>query len=253
MTAPVACVARTSIDTCGMGARLPGSAPEPTCLGRPCCAARWCSSRFSHLPTASLNRAPPKHLMHLMPVEHCDRGSLLSAIKRGVFSMEGLPEDSGSPAAAGATAMGSAAGGIMASSSTAPGAGLQTSRTSVTAAMAAAGMASAGTGGGVEAGSPIRLSRRVVLRALLRTARDVAQVGGQVGGCSRPLPMLHGLHSCLRGPALQGSGVGSLAVTQQGRGRRTVAYTGSSFCLPAGLPCRACATCTPTASFMEIW
>eukprot|EP00198_Chlamydomonas_reinhardtii_P006439 XP_001695775.1 predicted protein [Chlamydomonas reinhardtii] len=113
--------------------------------------------------------------MHLMPVEHCDRGSLLSAIKRGVFSMEGLPEDSGSPAAAGATAMGSAAGGIMASSSTAPGAGLQTSRTSVTAAMAAAGMASAGTGGGVEAGSPIRLSRRVVLRALLRTARDVAQ------------------------------------------------------------------------------
>ncbi|KAG2447330.1 hypothetical protein HYH02_007659 [Chlamydomonas schloesseri] len=128
-----------------------------------------------------LKARPGMYLTHII-MEHCDRGSLLSAIKRGVFSMEGLPEDSGSfiaaaAAATAAAAMGSTGGGgLLASSSTALGAGMQTSRTSVTAAMAAAGLASgAGGGGGGEVASPTRLSRRVVLRALLRTARDVAQ------------------------------------------------------------------------------
>ncbi|KAG2434211.1 hypothetical protein HXX76_007937 [Chlamydomonas incerta] len=121
-----------------------------------------------------LKARPGMYLTHII-MEHCDRGSLLSAIKRGVFSMEGLPEDSGSFAAAAAAATSSAAG-LMATSSTALGAGLQTTPTSVNAAMAAAGgTVSGGAAGGAEAVSSTRLSRRVVLRALLRTARDVAQ------------------------------------------------------------------------------
>ncbi|KAG2492505.1 hypothetical protein HYH03_009170 [Edaphochlamys debaryana] len=80
-------------------------------------------------------KAQPGMFMTHIIMEYCDRGSLLSAIKRGIFRMDAYAEDltSTSPTAAGtSTAASSEAGGA-------------------------------------------RLTRRVVLRALLRTARDVAQ------------------------------------------------------------------------------
>ncbi|KAG2492504.1 hypothetical protein HYH03_009169 [Edaphochlamys debaryana] len=81
-----------------------------------------------------LKAQPGMYMTHII-MEYCDRGSLLSAIKRGIFRMDAYAEDltSTSPTAAGTS----------------------------TAASSEAGRA--------------RLTRRVVLRALLRTARDVAQ------------------------------------------------------------------------------
>ncbi|EFJ44079.1 hypothetical protein VOLCADRAFT_95692 [Volvox carteri f. nagariensis] len=85
-----------------------------------------------------LKGRPGMYMTHII-MEYCDRGSLLSAIKRGVFKMDGLPDD-------------------------------DTPGSSGNVAAAAAGTTS--TAGLPEAP---RFTKRVVLRALLRTARDVAQ------------------------------------------------------------------------------
>ncbi len=76
--------------------------------------------------------------------EYCDRGSLLGAIRRGIFRMD----DGASPPPS-SLAIGGGGGA-----------------SSVTPAAGEPSTASSG-----------RFPRRIVLRGLLRTARDIAQVG----------------------------------------------------------------------------
>ncbi len=80
-----------------------------------------------------LKARPGMYMTHII-MEYCDRGSLLAAIRRGIFKMEGQPPP-----------VDQAGGGPVAA---------------------------------------VRFPHRLVLRALLRTARDVAQVGALTGwGC----------------------------------------------------------------------
>ncbi|KAG2492506.1 hypothetical protein HYH03_009171 [Edaphochlamys debaryana] len=87
-----------------------------------------------------LRAQPGMYMTHII-MEYCDRGSLLSAIKRGIFRMDAYAED------------GSAGGSGLAKPSSSP-------LSPPTASLGAPGS---------------RFPKRIVLRALLRTARDVAQ------------------------------------------------------------------------------
>ncbi|GLI71407.1 hypothetical protein VaNZ11_016534 [Volvox africanus] len=95
---------------------------------------------------AYLKARPGMYMTHII-MEYCDRGSLLSAIKSGIFRMDGLPDSDVVAASSGAAAA-SGAGGAAATSTAAAAVGLP---------------------------ALPRFTRRVVLRALLRTARDIAK------------------------------------------------------------------------------
>ncbi|KXZ53856.1 hypothetical protein GPECTOR_6g774 [Gonium pectorale] len=86
---------------------------------------------------------PGMYLTHII-MEYCDRGSLLAAIKRGIFRMDAAHDE--------------------------PGPGSSSSSSGPVPAGAAGSAAESGS-----ADAPPRFSRRIVLRAMLRTARDVAQ------------------------------------------------------------------------------
>ena len=142
-------------------AQLPGQAPDlgPASLSSGRGPWPW------HLTLSNVH-AVPRTLPCLQ--EHCDRGSLLSAIKRGIFRLE--PE----AAVEAAEATGPSSASSLRSTAHSSKEGWAT-----TVAAAASG-ASGGRPGltripeaAVEAG---RFPRRVVLRAILRTARDIAQV-----------------------------------------------------------------------------
>ncbi|GFR51770.1 hypothetical protein Agub_g14226, partial [Astrephomene gubernaculifera] len=98
---------------------------------------------------------PGMYLTHII-MEYCDRGSLLCAIKRGVFRTDNVPPPPHAPAQAAAAA---AVGGHAASDSPA----------------AAASDAPAAAAAAAAAAQHLRYSQRVVLRAILRTSRDIAQ------------------------------------------------------------------------------
>ncbi len=93
----------------------------------------------------------------------------MSAIKRGIFKMDGLPDDDGP----GSTSGGGGGGGAGTSGS---GAGAL-----LAAAAAAAAGGSSPPPPPPPPEGPHRFTKRVVLRALLRTARDIAQVGSTIG------------------------------------------------------------------------
>lgn len=125
------------------------SAPQPQLtLFTPKCDHPRCSfNTWSHAWVRVRIRLLSSYLQ-----EYCDRGSLLSAIKRGVFRMD--DGNAGAPAA--------------------------------DAAAATPQPASAPTGSQ-------RFPRRIVLRAVLRSARDVAQVGGTVRVVASPINDRRGL------------------------------------------------------------
>ncbi|KAG2435901.1 hypothetical protein HXX76_007096 [Chlamydomonas incerta] len=112
---------------------------------------------------------PNTYLTHII-MEYCDRGSLLNAIKRGIFRLE--PE----AAAEAAEATGpSSASSLRSTAHSSDPEGWAT-----TAAAAAASSAASGGRAGLTpipeaAADSVRFPRRVVLRAILRTARDIAQ------------------------------------------------------------------------------
>ncbi|KXZ53857.1 hypothetical protein GPECTOR_6g775 [Gonium pectorale] len=93
-----------------------------------------------------LRARPGMYMTHII-MEYCDRGSLLAAIKRGIFRMDAAHDEQGTAASSG--------------SSSGP----------VPAAAAAALPAVMPS----TASSAARFPRRIVLRAVLRTARDIAQ------------------------------------------------------------------------------
>ncbi len=105
-----------------------------------------------------LKARPGMYMTHII-MEYCDRGSLLAAIRRGIFKMEGPPAAQSSPQPHAAALM---AGAVLAAP---PSMGLGPAAEVSEQALPDGGVCQGG-----------RFPHRIVLRAVLRTARDVAQV-----------------------------------------------------------------------------